>query len=66
MGRRSNGEGSITKRKDGRWQAAVSVGTDENGKLKRKYFYARTKEEVTTKLVEATNSERSLNYGQTF
>ncbi len=55
--RRGNGEGSITKRKDGRWQAAVSIGVDENGKLKRKYFYANTKEEITNKFVEATNQK---------
>ena len=62
MGRRSNGEGSITKRKDGRWQAAVSVGTDENGKPKRKYYYGKTKKEVAKKLAEATNQVRTGTY----
>lgn len=55
--RKSNGEVSITKRKDGRWQDAVSIGNDDNGKIKRKYFYARNKEDVSTKLVEATDQK---------
>jgi hypothetical protein len=46
LGRRSNGEGSITRRKDGRWQAAYTV----NGK--RKYLYGRTRKEVAGKLRE--------------
>lgn len=44
MGRRSNGEGSLAKRKDGRWQAAYTVGG------KRKYIYGRTRKEVAKKL----------------
>ena len=37
--RRANNEGSICKRKDGRWVGYVSVGFDEDGKPKRKYVY---------------------------
>lgn len=50
--KRANGEGTITKRKDGRWQAAVTVGYDHNGKQKRKTLYGRTQGEVRTKLDE--------------
>lgn len=62
--RRGNNEGSITKRKDGRWQALVSVGYDENGKLIRKSFYAKTRTEAVAKmneyLVKNTNRVVSL------
>ncbi len=45
--RRGPGEGSISKRKDGRWQGSVLLGYDpETGKEKRKYFYGRTRQEV--------------------
>jgi integrase len=47
LGRRSNGEGSIAKRKDGRWSAAYTVGG------KRKYAYGKTRKEVVQKLREA-------------
>jgi integrase len=47
MGKRSNGEGSVLKRKDGRWCAAYTV----NGK--RKYLYGKTRQEVAGKMREA-------------
>ncbi len=47
MGRRSNGEGSLSKRKDGRWQAAYTIDG------KRKYLYGKTRKEVAKKLREA-------------
>lgn len=54
MARRGNNEGSITKRKDGTWQASILVGYDhETGKPKRKYFYAKTRQEVQEKLLHA-------------
>ncbi len=45
--RRAKGEGSITRRKDGRWQARYQV----NGG--RKYIYGKTRKEVAKKLTEA-------------
>jgi integrase len=42
-GRRSNGEGTIYQRSDGRWAAALYV------EGKRRYFYGRTKKEAETK-----------------
>lgn len=51
MGKRGHGEGTITKRKDGRWMAQVTVGRDPlTGKLKRKTFYGKTRREVQEKL----------------
>ncbi len=43
--RRGHNEGSIHKRKDGRWVAAMTVDA-----LKRKYFYGRTRAEAAAKL----------------
>lgn len=37
--KREYGTGSISKRKDGKWQGRVNLGTDINGKRKQKYFY---------------------------
>ncbi|MPM60593.1 Tyrosine recombinase XerC [bioreactor metagenome] len=52
-GKRSNGEGSIYKRADGKWCSAITVGTDPiTGKIKRKTFYGKTKEEVRQKLID--------------
>ncbi len=45
MARRGHGEGSITQRKDGRYQAAITL---EN--RKRKFFYGKTRKEVQDKL----------------
>lgn len=49
--RRGNGEGSIYQRTDGRWCGAISLGYDENGKLKRRVIYGKTKGEVKEKML---------------
>lgn len=50
---RGAGEGTIVKRKDGRWMGAVTVGTDpKTGKPKRKYFYGEKRKEVARKMTE--------------
>src|SRR5215208_7421303 len=51
MGRRGNGEGTITRRKDGRWEARYYVPT-VNG-TKRKTIYGKTQAEVRDKLTKA-------------
>lgn len=48
--RRGHGEGTILKRKDGRWQGAVTVGYDEEGRQKRRTVYGRSQAEVREKL----------------
>jgi len=50
---RGHGEGSITQRKDGRWQAQISL---ENGK--RKTYYGKTKREVQETLRVAINQQK--------
>src|SRR5215208_5453908 len=52
MGRRSNGEGTITRRKDGRWEARYYAPTLNNG-TKRKTIYGKTQAEVRDKLTKA-------------
>lgn len=49
--RRSNGEGTIVKRADGRFQAAYYVLTPD-GRRQRRYVYGRTWEECHDKLVD--------------
>jgi integrase len=49
--RRGNGEGTITKRKDGRWEARYVVHTDKG--VKRRVVYGKTRKEVAEKLAKA-------------
>lgn len=57
MSRRANGEGSITKRKDGRWQAAVWVTTLDGGR-KRVFTYARDRKAAQASLVQKLDEVR--------
>jgi integrase len=52
MAKRGRSEGSIFKRKDGRWVGSLNVGW-ENGKRKRKHFYAATAAEIRERLLKA-------------
>lgn len=47
--KKSNGEGSINRYKDG-WRATLTLGRDDNGKLVRKQFYGKTKTEALNKM----------------
>jgi integrase len=49
--RRANGEGTITRRKDGRYHAAAYVYRPD-GTRTRKFVYGKTREEVADKLTE--------------
>lgn len=53
MARRAKGDGTLRKRKDGRWEGWFNIGTDENGKIKRKSVTAKTKIECQEKLNKA-------------
>jgi hypothetical protein len=52
MGKRGNGEGSISRRKNGGWTAQYVVYTAE-GRKKRKTLYSKTRQEVAAKLAKA-------------
>jgi integrase len=49
--RRGRGEGSIYRRKDGRWVGQYAVHTDSGKKIK--YIYGKTRKEVAVKLAKA-------------
>ena len=50
--KRVNGEGNIRKRKDGRWEATITISYDPiTHKQIRKSFYGKTRGEVRDKLL---------------
>ncbi len=59
MGRRGNGEGTITRRKDGRWEGKYTVYTAEGPK--RRALYGKTRKEVADKLARAL-ADRASGY----
>lgn len=50
--RRANGEGTLRKRADGRWESVIMIGWKEDGRRQMKYFYGKTQEEVRKKVQE--------------
>lgn len=56
-GRRGHGEGSITQRKDGRWEARADLGY-VNGKRKCKSIYGKTRREVAEKLKKSLRDQQ--------
>lgn len=56
--RRSNGEGTISKRADGRYTAAIFVDRPD-GTRGRKWIYGRTRQEVADKLGELSQKVQS-------
>ncbi len=57
MGKRGQNEGSIFRRKDGRWAATVSLGY-QNGRRLRKSFYGETRREVQERLTQALRDQQ--------
>ena len=60
--RRGNKEGSIYQRSDGLWTGMATTGYDENGNIKRKAVYGKSKLEVAKKLTDITNRISNQNY----
>jgi LPXTG-motif cell wall-anchored protein len=52
MGRKCNGDGSVYQRSDGRWAAALQVGTKPNGRKDIRTRYATSEAEAKRKLRE--------------
>ena len=50
--KRANGDGSVTQRKDGRWQGMAYVLMPD-GTTVRRYVYGRTEAEASRKMTEA-------------
>jgi integrase len=58
VGKRGRGEGSIFRRKDGRWSAVLDLGVVD-GRRQRHTVYGATQQEVLEKLAEAKRRGRS-------
>jgi len=58
--RRANGEGSICKRKDGRWEGRYTVGYREDGKQIYKNVLAKTQAECAKKLKAAIAAAKEI------
>ena len=54
--KRGQNEGSIRKRKDGTWEARVTVYIDAIGKQVRKSLYGKTKKEAFEKMTDLQNN----------
>ena len=68
--KRSNGEGSVTKRSNGTWRGQLMVGYKEDGSKKRVSFSGKTKAEVLDKIREYKNQmdlkikeDKTLTFG---
>ena len=57
MGKRANGEGSIRRRPDGRWEARLQDGFRPNGATRIVSFYGNTQKVARQKLVEYVSSK---------
>lgn len=55
MAKRADGEGTISKRNDGRWEGKISLGYDGEGKRIRRTVYGRTQGAVKDKLERLKN-----------
>lgn len=56
-GKRGSGEGTIRERSDGRWEARISVRS-EDGRLRRRSLYGASRGEVQQQLVKALRDEQ--------
>ncbi|MEP6539892.1 MAG: site-specific integrase [Bryobacteraceae bacterium] len=57
MSKRGQNEGSIYKRKDGRWTAVLNLGF-QDGRRKRKTYYGETRKQVQEQLSAAMRSQQ--------
>lgn len=60
--KRANNEGTITKRRDGRWEGKLIVGIKKDGSPDRPSVYGRTQSEVKEKLELLKGDLRSGRY----
>lgn len=54
-----NGEGCITRNKKGYWEIRLTTGYDANGKMRSKYFTAKTQEELLFKRDKYKEQQRN-------
>lgn len=60
--KRGNGEGSITKRKDGTWMGRLMIGRKSDGKPNIRCLYGKTRKDVQEKLTALANSVNNGSY----
>lgn len=60
--KRGNGEGSIVRRKDGIWMGVITIGRNDDGSLKRKYYYGKTRQEVSEKITQALSKVNTCQF----
>ncbi|MBE6861160.1 MAG: site-specific integrase [Ruminococcus sp.] len=61
MAKNGNNEGSVYKDKKGRWRGVVTLPTVDK-KVKKKYFYGKTRKEVSDKVNNVLNQLRNNTY----
>lgn len=59
--RRAQGEGSVSKRADGRWQGRVVIGRKENGTPIYKFVFAKTQKELLPKMREVLREYEGIS-----
>ena len=57
---RAHGEGTLRKRKDGRWEGRLITGYDKKGKPKFRYFYGKRQKDVIAKMDKV---KAEMNFG---
>lgn len=61
MAKNGNNEGSVYKDKQGHWRGQVRIPTAD-GKVKRRYFYGKTRKEVADKVNETLRQIKTDSY----
>jgi AP2 domain. len=55
-------QGQYQRKKDGRWEARITIERNENGGQKMKYFYGKTRGECSDKLNDYLPDKRKGIY----
>lgn len=70
-GRRSNGEGTIRQRSDGRWECRFMVGRSNDGRPRYKFIYGKTQRELRDNIkawqsdeLNGINWEKRFTFGE--
>ncbi len=61
MSRRPNGDGSIRKRSDGRWEGRIVIGHKQDGKPMYKSVFGKTQKEMYSKFTKAREYYAGMN-----
>jgi len=64
MGKRGNNDGSIRQRKDGTWEARITIGYADKGKPKRISKYFKTRKEAAAWLAEVQTQQNTGQFVQ--